>query len=102
MKRIVMTENSDDSNNSTTVETSSSKLLASKTLESEEAAGTKFEGIVYWLTELHQSLFLSIKQESCILCWCYIYLNDIFAKIQICKNINAINIIFSHDICLSD
>ena len=53
MKRIVMTENSDDSNNSTTVETSSSKLSASKSLESEEAFGTKFEGIVYWLTELH-------------------------------------------------
>ena len=61
MKRIVMTENSDDSNNSTTVETSSSKLLASKTLESEEAAGTKFEGIVYWLTELHQSSFFEYQ-----------------------------------------
>lgn len=102
MKRIVMTENSDDSNKSTTVETSSSKLSASESLGSEEAAGTKSEGIVYWPTELHQSSFLSIKQESCILCWCYIYLNHFLAKIQIRKNINVIDILFSHDICLPD
>ena len=48
-----MIKNSDDSNNSKTDKTSSSKLSASKSLESKEAAGTKFEGIVYWLTELH-------------------------------------------------